>query len=327
MIRFLQCLGLVVVLGCGVADVRADWIKASDDAMGTRVSVEFWSDDDQQARVIADVVLGLMHDVDDQLSPYIKTSELYKVNAEAYKKPVKVSDDFFSLLEKSLYYSRLSGGAFDITYASVGYMYNYRKGKEPSAEQIKEKLPAINYRHIQLNKEDHTVRFTYPNVKIDLGGIAKGYAVDRAIDILKSYGVTSAIVTAGGDSRMLGDRRGKPWIIGIRHPRKKHAFAARIPLQDTAISTSGDYERFFMKGKVRVHHIINPKSGRSADKVESVSIIAPLAEDSDALSTTVFVLGLKKGMALVNRLPGVDAIIIDSHTRLYYSDGLLRQKQ
>lgn len=305
----------------------AEWVRDAEDIMGTRVTLEFWSEDANSAGTIVKAVMDMMRGVDDQLSPYIETSELYRVNAEAFEHPVKVSGNFFRLLQKSRYYSELSEGAFDITFASVGRFYDYRKGIAPDDAEIQKRLPAIDYHHVVLDDASQTVRFSHPGVKIDLGGIAKGYAVDRAIDILKQFGVQSAIVAAGGDTRMLGDRRGQPWIIGIQHPRKKSEFAVRIPLADSAISTSGDYERFFLDGEVRIHHIINPQSGKSADEVESVSILAPLAVDSDALSTTVFVLGVKPGLALINRLEGVDAIIIDGGTRLHYSEGLLRAEQ
>lgn len=302
----------------------AEWIKSSEAIMGTVVTLEFWSEDPKQAPRITDAVMDMMRGVDKQLSPYISSSELYRVNAEAFSHPVKISNNFVGLLEKSRYYSELSDGAFDITFASVGHLYDYREGVAPADKTIAETLDAIDYRHVILDKENSTVRFAQANVKIDLGGIAKGYAVDQAIDILSGFGVTSAIVSAGGDTRMLGNRRGEPWIIGIQHPRKKGEFAVRIPLEDSAISTSGDYERYFLDGEIRIHHIINPSSGKSADQVESVSILAPMAIDSDALSTTVFVLGVREGLALVNRLEGVDAIIIDGKTRMHYSDGLLR---
>lgn len=313
---------LLACLGASAA-AQAEWVKAQQDIMGTRISLEFWHQGPQPAQPIVDAVMQIMKDVDQQLSPYIETSELYRVNRDAAKAPVYISGNFLALLKKSLWYSELSGGAFDITFASVGYLYDYRRHQAPDDKTISEKLPAIDYHHITLDEQQQTVFFTHPGVRIDLGGIAKGYAVDRGIDKLRQFGVQSAILSAGGDSRVLGDRRGVPWVIGIQHPRKKQQFATRIPLQDSAISTSGDYERYYLDGEVRIHHIINPKSGKSASQVTSVSILAPLAVDSDALSTTVFVLGVTDGLALINKLPGIDAVIIDGENRLHFSDGLL----
>ncbi|WP_240554796.1 FAD:protein FMN transferase [Oceanicoccus sagamiensis] len=302
----------------------AQWHNLAEDIMGTRVSVELWHKDQLQADQAMAAVMAVMHQVNASMSPYLESSELYQLNAHAAQTPVVVSADLFSLLQKSLYYSKISDGKFDISFASVGRFYNYRKSLAPSERERLDNLPAINYRQIQLNSAQSSVRFLHPQLKIDLGGIAKGYAVDRAIALLEQRGIASAIVSAGGDSRILGDRRGTPWVMGIRHPRKAEQYAVRIPLINSAISTSGDYERFFIKDEQRVHHIINPATGKSVSSVQSVSILAPLAVDSDALSTTVFVLGIEQGLALVNNMPGIDAIIIAADGRLHYSDELLR---
>ena len=300
------------------------WHNGASDIMGTRVSVELWHEDPAVAAAAIASVMAEMHAVDESMSPYISTSELYKVNQLAAQQAVAISPALYAVIEKALYFSGVSDSAFDISFSSLGRFYDYRSGQAPAGDQVDHYLPAINYQLIELDKQHQTVRFHHPELKIDLGGIAKGHAVDRAITLLTNSGIESAIVSAGGDSRILGDRRGTPWVIGIRHPRKDTDFAVRIPLQNTAVSTSGDYERFFLKDGERVHHIINPATGKSAAKVQSVTVLAPLAVDSDALSTTVFVLGVSKGLALVNKLKGVDAIIIDAQGHLHYSDELLR---
>ncbi len=302
----------------------AEWYSVSEDIMGTKVSVELWHDDKTTAEKSMAAVMNEMHAVDQGMSPYIPSSELYKLNSYAAEKPVVVSSELFSLIEKSLYFSNVSGGAFDISFSSVGRFYDYRDAVSPVDAEIKKNLSAINYKLIEIDKAKRSVRFNHPQMKIDLGGIAKGYAVDRAIDELQSRGITSAIVSAGGDSRILGERRGNPWLIGIRHPRKDDENAVRIPLVDSAISTSGDYERFYMDGEIRVHHILNPQTGKSALSLQSASILTPLAVDSDALSTTVFVLGVDEGLQLVNSLNKVEAILIDRGGMLHYSEGLLR---
>jgi thiamine biosynthesis lipoprotein len=158
---------------------------------------------------------------------------------------VKISAELFDLLNTALDYSRVTDGAFDITYASVGYLYNFRKHIHPNEKEIEAALPGVNYRHVVLDPKEHTVRFTQPGVRIDLGGIGKGHSVDRGIALLQGRGIAHALVTAGGDSRIIGDRFGKPWVVGIRHPDRKDEVIARIPLEDAAISTSGDYERYF----------------------------------------------------------------------------------
>jgi thiamine biosynthesis lipoprotein len=160
-------------------------------------------------------------------------------------------------------------------------------------------------------------------MRIDLGGIAKGWAVDRGIEIVRKMGIEHAMINAGGDTALLGDRLGKPWMVGIRDPRIAGAVVARIPLQDEAISTSGDYERYFEEDGVRYHHILVPGTGKSAREVRSVTILGSNATQTDGLSTSVFVLGVERGMQLVSRLPGVEAVIVDAEGRIFYSDGLV----
>ena len=158
----------------------------------------------------------------------------------------------------------------------------------------------------------------------NLGGIAKGYVVERGVDILRARGVTNAIVTAGGDTRLLGDRRGRPWMVGIRDPRKDGQVAISLPLEDEAVSTSGDYERYFDEDGVRYHHIIQPSTGLSANGVHSATVFGPDGVTTDALSTSVFVMGVDKGLRMIAALPDYESIVIDANGNVYYSDGLER---
>jgi len=244
------------------------------------------------------------------------------VNARAAQGPLKISPELYDLLTTALDYSRVTDGAFDITYASVGYLYDYREHKRPTDAQIQAALPAINWRHVIVDLPASTIRFTQPGVRIDLGGIAKGHSVDRGIALLQGRGVAHALVTAGGDSRIIGDRFGKPWVVGIRHPDRKQEVIARIPLEDAAISTSGDYERYFDEGGVRYHHIIDPGTGHSASKVRSATIIGPTATRTDGLSKTAFVLGPERALEIYNRLDDIDAILVTPDGRVLYSKGL-----
>lgn len=309
--------------------VQAKWHGDTQDIMGTKVSVTLYLDDDVKAEQAVTAVMEEMRRIDATFSPYIETSELYKVNQLAPKanaqKPLAISAELVSIIDKSLYYSRLSDGVFDITFASLARYYDYRKKLKPSEQQREELLPAINYHFIHLDKKNNTLWFEHPKVYIDLGGIAKGYAVDQAIAILKKdFGVSHASVTAGGDSRVMGNKLGRPWLVGIKNPRADKV-AITLPLEDVAVSTSGDYERYFIDDKgERVHHIINPRTGKSpVSGVNSVTIIGPLGIDTDALSTTVFILGADKGLALINKLPGFDAVVITTEGRVLYSQGLI----
>jgi FAD:protein FMN transferase len=314
-------LAAVLVLTAPLA--RAEWVeRVQDGIMGTRIAVELWADDRTKADVAVDAVMQEMRRVDEAMSTYKPTSELSIVNRSAAIEPVKVGRELFDLLATALRYSRDTDGAFDITYASVGYLYDYRNRKRPDDASIQRSLPAIDYRHLLLDAKTSTVRFSQQGVRIDLGGIGKGHAVDRGIAVLQGRGITRALVTAGGDSRIIGDRFGDPWVIGIRHPDRKNEVIARIPLEDAAISTSGDYERYFDDQGVRYHHIIDPHTGRSASKVRSATIIGPTATRTDGLSKTAFVLGPERALEIYNRLEDVDAVLVTPDGRVLYSKGL-----
>jgi thiamine biosynthesis lipoprotein len=291
--------------------------------MGTLIVVEFWFEAKaSEARACQAAVFSEMHRIDDELSPYKPESELTVVNSRAANQAVKISKELYVLLEKSLEMSRLSQGAFDISFASIGFRYDYRNSKKPSEKEISSLINAVNYRKIILDPGAQTVRFTDKKVKIDLGGIAKGYAVDNGIAILQKCGIRHALVSAGGDSRVIGDRGGRPWMIGIKHPRKADGVVTALPLVDSAFSTSGDYERYFIQDGVRYHHIINPKSGKSAKSVMSVTILGKDAVTTDALSTTVFIMGVEKGLALIETMADTDAVIIDAQGKMHFSSGL-----
>jgi len=316
---------LLALLTC--SPTQAEWFKESEGIMGTPINVELWSHSEELAKTCTAKVMQEMRRIDTLMSPYKPESELTTINAKASQQAVKIGTELFSLIERSNKLSELSNGAFDITFASIGYQYDYRKSQKPSDQQIQTQLDRINYRHIILDKKASTVRFAKQGVRIDLGGIAKGYAVDNGIRILQDCGIKQALISAGGDSRIMGDRKGRPWMTGIRDPRKKDKSVVVIPLSDTAISTSGDYERYFIKDGVRHHHILSPKTGKSVSTTRSVTVLGPDAVTTDGLSTTLFVLGAVKGLALAERLEGIDAVIIDATGRIHYSSGLMPPQQ
>ncbi|MDN3638059.1 FAD:protein FMN transferase [Simiduia curdlanivorans] len=297
--------------------------------MGTEISVYLWHDDSAAGEQAAAAVMAEMRLIDQWLSPWVETSELYKVNQQAARAPVPISAPFAELIARSIHYSDLSSGAFDITFASVGFSYDYRAKVQPSDADRERLLPAINYKLLTLDRDKLSLAFAHPDIRIDLGGIAKGYAVDRAIEVLQGFGVAHATVSAGGDSRLLGNKRGKPWVVGVKNPRNEKAMALKLPLESTAISTSGDYERFFIDETTgeRIHHIMNPQTGKATQGVTSVTVLGQQGFDTDPLSTTVFVLGVEKGLALIEQLPGFDAIIIDSSGKLHFSSGLMPPAQ
>ena len=309
--------------GRGSAALQGDWFAREEAIMGTAIRVELWSEDRADGEAAINAVMSEMHRIDHAMSPHKPESELSRINRHAAAGPVKLSEEMARLVSRALDFSKLSGGAFDITYAGVGQLYDYREKVKPSDAEIAQAVAAVGYQHLVLDTAARTLRFAREGVRIDLGGFAKGHAVDNAAAILARRGIKYAIVSAGGDSRVMGDHRGRPWTIAIRDPRRPGDVVAVLPLEDTAISTSGDYERFFEHDGVRCHHVLDPKTGKSPSSVHSVTILAADGLTTEGLSKSVFVLGVDKGMRLIESQEGVDAVVIDAAGQLHYSSGLL----
>lgn len=301
---------------------HAEWIGDTREIMGTEVSVNLWHDDNAAGRELVAAVFAEAERIDRLMSTYIDTSRISDVNRLAASAAVVTGDELFQLIRRSLDISVLTHGAFDITYDSVGQYYDFGEHRRPDAETVEAERQHIDYRLVEMDQAAGTVRFREPGVRINLGGIAKGYFVERGVDILRSGGVENGIVTAGGDSKLLGDRRGRPWMIGIRDPRNDGQVAISVPLEDEAISTSGDYERYFEEDGVRYHHIIEPSSGTPATGVQSATVFGPDAVLTDALSTSVFIMGVDRGLRLIGSLPDYESIVIDAEGRIFYSGGL-----
>jgi FAD:protein FMN transferase len=295
--------------------------------MGTAIRVEVWADDCRAGESAAAAVMDEMHRIDRAMSPHKPASELCRINREAARQPVPLSDEMFRLVERAIGFSRATDGAFDISYAAVGQLYDYRQRVRPGRQALEAARACVGWQHLQLDPVARTLRFARDGMRIDLGGFAKGHAVDNAVALLSRRGIRHAYVSAGGDSRVLGDRRGRPWSVAIRDPRRAGHNVAVLPLEDVSISTSGDYERYFddqVDGvSERVHHLIDPATGRSPCGVHSVTVLAPDGLSSEALSKAVFVMGVQRGLALVNGLADVDAVIVDAQGQLHTSDGLL----
>ncbi len=253
-------------------------------------------------------------------------SEISRVNRLASKKAVQIGEEIFEILEESVEYSALTSGAFDVSIRPLTRLWGDRgKLKEiPEAREIEEKLPLVNYKNIILDERNQTVEFKKKDMALDLGAIAKGYALDRAIKVLQGRGIKEALINAGGDIRVMGER---VWKVGLQHPRKENEVLAVIRLKDQAIATSGDYQRYFIKEGKRYHHIINPKTGYPALECMSVTIIGPEAILVDVLATGVFILGPGKGTKLIESLKDVEGIIIDSQGRVLSSSGLKEKSQ
>jgi FAD:protein FMN transferase len=320
-----RVLGALLLVSCWLVPfaARAGWVGEAIDLMGTRVSVELWDDDETRGRQLVTDVLDDYKRIDAAMSTYKPDSTLSFVNANAAAMPVRIDSELFTLISRALELSVLSGGAFDITYESVGYLYDFHAHQHPNGAEIAAHLGAIDYRHVMLDPAAGTISFTKPGVRINLGGIAKGYTVERGARFLREQGIEHAVLNAGGDTRVLGDRRGQPWIVGIRHPRRGDEVVTRLPLVDEAISTSGDYERFFEEDGHRYHHILNPATGEPTEGVLSVTVIGPDATTTDGLSTTIFVMGPEAGLAMLAKsFPDYEAVVVEASGKLSYSSGL-----
>jgi thiamine biosynthesis lipoprotein len=300
----------------------AEWLGDSRAMMGTEVSVHVWHENADEASAFIDDAFAEVARIEGLMSTYIEGSEISGINSGAAETPVAAGDELIQLILRSLDISMLTRGAFDITFDSVGQYYDFRERQRPDAATIEEGLERIDFKLVEVDRLAGTVRFLAPGVRINLGGIAKGYAVERAVSLLRSRGIRHGIVTAGGDSRLLGDRLGQPFMVGIRDPRRDEEVVLSIPLEDEAISTSGDYERYFEEDGKRYHHIIQPATGLPAGGVRSATIVGPDAVLTDALSTAVFVMGVDQGLTLISTLPDYEGIVIDAEGRLFYSDGL-----
>jgi thiamine biosynthesis lipoprotein len=301
---------------------RAEWMSESRPMMGTEIRVYLWHDDAVAGNRAKEAVFEEVARINELMSTYVEESEISMINRDAASGPVPVGDELLGLVLRSLDISVLTLGAFDITYDSVGQHYDFREHQRPTEETIRKELQSIDYRLVDADRAAGTIHFRQQGVRINLGGIAKGYTVERGVEILRTHGIRHAIVTAGGDSRLLGDRRGQPWIVGVRDPRQDGKVAVSIPLEDEAVSTSGDYERFFEEDGKRYHHIIQPTTGKPASSVHSATVVGPDAVITDALSTSVFVMGVDQGLRLIATLPDYEGIVIDAEGRLFYSDGL-----
>lgn len=312
-------MGLIFLISmpCGAA-----WVGDARPLMGTEVSVYLWHEDEAEGRRLTEAVFDEAVRIDELMSTYKDSSQISEVNRNAANAAVIAGAELASLIQRALDISVLTRGAFDITYESVGQHYDFGERRRPSDDTLAAERVLIDYRLVEVDRVSSSVRFLKQGVRINLGGIAKGYVVERGVDILRRNGVLHAIVTAGGDSRLLGDRRGRPFMIGIRDPRQDGEVAIRLPLEEEAISTSGDYERFFEEDGVRYHHIIQPSTGEPAAGIHSATVIGPDAVMTDALSTSVFVMGVDLGLKLIAGLPDYESIVIDAQGRVYYSDGL-----
>ena len=291
--------------------------------MDTEVSVQLFSRKAREAQQVKKALFEEMQRLELLLSYHDPRSEIFEINSAAGERSVAVAPETAEVIQKALHYSAVSEGAFDPTIAPLLDLWGFREGEYriPGPEELREASEAVDYRLVEDGGGE--VYLPRGDMALDLGGIAKGYIIDRGLDLLAHSGVSHALINAGGDIGILGPKAdGSPWRVGLKHPRSEK-FLAVIPWSERgAIVTSGDYERFFEKNGVRYHHILDPRTGQPASSLISVTVVAPTAVQADALSTALFVLGPQRGLALVEDLPGVEALLVTPQLELLLSSGL-----
>lgn len=274
--------------------------------------------------VVVEAAFAKIKELEDLLGRTQKGSDIWKINRSSGL-AVSVSPETYKLIEDGLNYSKITNGAFDITLGRVIELWNFEgeKPSVPNAADIKDALKGVGGESVLLDKTALTI--TPQNaVNLDLGAIAKGYIIDEAGKVLLANNIDNFIINAGGDMVIRGKRGTKPWKVGLQHPRNTTKVMAHIEVEDakTAIVTSGDYERYFMEGGKRYHHILDPKTGYPASGLLSVTIKALDAKVADALSTSIFVMGAEKGLELIDQLENVEAVLVDSDENIIISKGL-----
>lgn len=294
--------------------------------MGSALTLMAWTADEDAANKAFDAVFREFERLDGLLSVWKPESDVAKLNAAAGAGKVDVSRDTMLVLKAARDMGDLTGGLFDVTFGPLSEIWRFDHDQDesiPDRAAIEARLPLVDYRRIVLDERAGTAFLQRQGMKAHLGGIGKGYAVDRAAAILREAGIDNFSIQAGGDLYVGGRRGDRPWRLGIADPRAADgAVFARVELEDSTFSTSGDYERAFIKDGVRYHHILDPKTGEPSRRSRSVTIVAKSAMQADGLSTGVFLLGPEDGMALVERLRDVEAVIVGADNQVHVSSGL-----
>ncbi len=293
--------------------------------MDTLITISVVSDSKNESEMAIDSAFDEIHKIEKLINFWSDDSEIAAISKNAGVSEVKVSPVTLDIIEKAIFVSEKTNGAFDATIGPLVRLWDFNKKIMPDDRAIKEKIHLVDYKVMVIDKERSTAFLKRKGMSFDTGGIAKGYAADRAVDVLKKYGITSGLVSVAGDIKAFGLKSdGKPWKVGIRNPRakgEKDEIMATIELKDMAISTSGDYERYFILNDKRYHHLLDPKTGYPADTCQSVSVIAKDGVFTDAFSTGVFILGHEKGMKLLEEM-GFDGIIVNRDGKIYTTRGL-----
>lgn len=306
------------------------YVTRSGTAMGTFVQIRAYllgppaPADEGTVGPKLDRALAEIRRLEGLMTTWRPESEISRLNAAAGKEAVAVSPEVYEVLAASLRYAKLSGGAFDISFYALKGLWHFDDDLTPTlppAGEIARRLRLIDWRQIALDPQQRTAQLRRAGMAVNLGGIGKGYAVDAAVKVLRREGIASGMVQAGGDLMLFGSKGGQPFMAGVRDPRSPDPgdYFAVCPVKDHAFSTAGDYERSFIKDGKRYHHILDPRTGYPAAGARSVTVFAKDATTADGLDDAILILGVEKGLALIESIPDAGAIIVDNDNKVHVS--------
>jgi len=313
-----------ITLGCTSA-APLTFVERSRQSMGTLLRVGVWTTDDASANDAIEHVFREFDRLEALLSNWKNDSDVTRLNDNAGISPVKVNQDTIQVLRIAHDVSELTRGKFDITFGVLTDIWRFDHDQDntvPEHDLIEARLKRIDYKAVEIDSTAGTAFINRPGMKVHLGGIGKGYAVDRGVALLRDRGFKDFLIQAGGDLYVAGADGSKPWKLGIADPRGTHEPFALVQVSDGTLSTSGDYERFFMKDGKRYHHILDPDFGEPSRECRSVTLVSNKAVLADAIAKGVFLLGPVEGMKLIEQLPDIEGVIVDAGNNVLVSSGL-----
>lgn len=323
------CLSLLLTTGCRRSETAPGYerVEKNDYMMGTVVTIKVYVTDTVKGNEAIDKAFARIREIESLMSLSSEDSEVDRINEVAGIEPVKVRYDTLKVIQKGIYYGELSNGLFDISVGPLVQLWGIgtEHPRIPGKTEIDNAIGLVDFRNVEVNEDAKEIRLAKPGMVIDLGGIAKGYAADEAKKIMVGEGIEHAIINLGGNVLAMGGKYdGGPWNIGIQDPYAPTGSSMGVVrVEDKTVVTSGDYERYFEKNGKRYHHILNPKTGYPEEtRIKGVTIIASSSFDADALSTTVFLLGVDRGLELVEKLDGVEAIMVTHDREVIVSSGI-----
>ncbi|MDB2606767.1 FAD:protein FMN transferase [Zobellia sp.] len=324
--KLLYVLSFFFLLSGFAQEKKLVTVHKAMELMGSRFDITVVSSNEDLGYINIEEAASEIQRIENMISVWNPDSETSLINSNAGIKPVQVSQELFMLIERAKQISEITDGAFDISFASIDSIWKFdgSMGKMPSPEEVSESVKKISYEKIKLNPEDGTVYLSQTGMKISFGAIGKGYAADRAKELLVSKQVLGGIINAAGDLTTWGTKAtGDKWMIGIADPLSREKIFSWLPIVESSMATSGNSEKFVTFDETKYPHILDPRTGYPSTGINSVSIFAKSAELCDALATAVYVMGKKDGLALINQLGGTEVILVDDTNTVYKSSGIL----